>query len=102
MPTIIGPTTVEFPKHVYPAVVDVKPTWSADWQFTSELQFVRASVCSSGQDLDSCELKRRYGTVKLPWEATGGPKPAWGSGAGWWSASGWSASRAYSRPGSAV
>ena len=80
--TIIGPQAAAFPALTYPAMIDVKPTWSDDWQFTPELELLGASA-TAGRELSSCQLGRRYGPSKLPWESAVAGKSAWGEATNW-------------------
>lgn len=81
---IIGPQAEEYPARVVAPWVEVKREWADDWQDCPELFVQHASVCAAGADLDQCELRRRYGSVKLPWEVAFSAKSPWASAAGWW------------------
>jgi len=48
--------------------VQIKASWSDNWGFDSQLQFIRAVRSVAGQTLGSCELRRHYGPDKKPWE----------------------------------
>ncbi len=82
--TVIGPTSQPFPGQVYAPIVQVKATWSDDWQYVPELRVRSASVRSAGHGLDSATFARKYGNVKLPWESDFSARSSWASIAGWW------------------
>jgi len=67
---IIGPGSMPLPVPVAAPVVQIKAKWSDEWQTRPELELVRVTAMAAGQDLGSCELRRRYGIVKQPCEAT--------------------------------
>ncbi len=81
--TIIGETSTATGV-VYPTIVQVRRTWSDEWQFTPALEFVGCSIATAAAGLDSCTLRHLYGHVKMPWETGIGQPSSWGSGTGWW------------------
>jgi hypothetical protein len=81
--TVIGPTPKKYPSRAVPAIVEIKRSWSDDWQKVPEMEFIRANCSTSAHDLDSCEVLYRYGILKHPWEKTDKAKyPK--SYVGWW------------------
>ena len=68
---------------VAPAMVQVKRAWSDDWQTVPELEFVAGGVATGGERAYA-NFRRRYGTVKLPWESGYSAKAFWFGLAGWW------------------
>jgi hypothetical protein len=82
--TLIGPTSAELPKKILPALIDLKAQWSDNWSFSAELRLVEARCCSSGQDLDRCTFKRRYGLTKEVYEPAFSTKIPWDNLSGWW------------------
>ena len=77
--TIIGPQQAAFPALTYPAMIDVKPTWDWQdgWEFRPDLELLGAAA-TSGRELSSCQIGRKYGQIKLPWEEDTGITLAWG------------------------
>ena len=81
--TVIGPPTGEFPYVVASPVIELRRSWADDWEYEPELELVRASGAVGGQDLGSCELKRRYGRGKQPYEGAMSTRESWDLN-GWW------------------
>jgi len=66
--TVLSPAEVTLPFVVTAPAVYIKRLWSDTWSYRPDLELVRAIAAASGQDLGSCELRRRYGLIKQPWE----------------------------------
>lgn len=68
MSTNLYPSTITYPKTLVAPAVYLRETWSDSWVQSTELEFIAAKSCSSGQDLGVCEVARRYGQVMAPGE----------------------------------
>lgn len=81
--TVLGTIAATLPLELEVPFVEIKRTWSAGWEIEPELELVSFRWCAAGQDLGSCELRRRYGRLKHPWETGLSPHYAWDLD-NWW------------------
>jgi hypothetical protein len=65
---IIGPSPQRFPAIVTPPVVQIRPSWDADWITVPEMTFVRGHRAVAGLEADTAEFAYRFGAVKNPWQ----------------------------------
>jgi hypothetical protein len=80
--TVIAPAT-QIPSRAYAPVIDIKQRWTDDWGYDPHLELVRAVAVAGSHDLGSCELKRRYGILKQPFDSDHDVVPPV-SLMGWW------------------
>jgi|GEM_PF-1812109 len=75
MTTICAANTPAVPRNESPILVYVRDRWvneageQTDWAYTPELEVIRAEIVAGAGTLGSCELRRRYGYLKEPWDA---------------------------------
>lgn len=62
-------------------LIETKRLWTDPWSLDPSLEFVRAVAACAGQEVGTCELRRRYGQVKQPYAAGYVTPPETGSGA---------------------
>jgi len=63
--TIIGPPDQEVPKRIDTFLVQRKATFSEDYEYDNELEFVEATLATGNHDMGRCTVSRRYGVVKF-------------------------------------
>lgn len=66
---IIGAPT-PIPTTLTPFMVEIKQSWSGDWQMRPDIQVESVHAASAGHDLDRCTLALKYGRLKHPYEKT--------------------------------
>ena len=81
--TILAPSSSTVPTAVAAPIVEIKQTWAGTWEFAPDLEFLRASRDTGANDLGVCELRRRYGSVKEPFESGFSTRPTVNL-MGWW------------------
>ncbi len=80
---ILGPSPATT-KTVYPAIAQLKRSWSDEWVTAPELKVPRVRRVAGGGEVAQADVMRSYGQVKLPWESAPGYKSPWTGGSGWW------------------
>lgn len=64
--TVIGGVENDFPKRHMAPIIETKRVWSDEWEYDRELELVSCGVSAGSTQVPTCEIKRRYGSVKLP------------------------------------
>ena len=73
--TIIGPAASSI--HISgTALVERKRLWIDPWELDPTLEFIRCTAMTIGAGIGECELVRRYGTVKQPYQTGYNVPPA--------------------------
>lgn len=66
--TIVGPQAASI-RVSGTALVERKRLWTDSWELDPGLEFLRCTSTTIGAGVGQCELLRRYGTVKQPYQA---------------------------------
>jgi len=73
--TIVGPTAASI-RISGTALVERKRLWTGPWELDPSLEFLRCTAMTIGAGVGECELLRRYGTVKQPYQTDYNVPPA--------------------------
>lgn len=68
--TIIGPAAASLPLAQNFWYVEIKQSWSDDWQYTSELEAITAERHTASVGLSRAHFRRRYGSTMIPGETS--------------------------------
>lgn len=59
---------IPFPREIAAATIDYRYAWDDNWIPMPEAEFVSASLTSAHGGISQCAFRRRYGSVKMPFE----------------------------------
>lgn len=66
--TVLGPTDNPLPWSTAAAVCEVKWAWADAWTLLPELELIACSIAAGGHGIDTASVRRRYGSIKLPFD----------------------------------
>lgn len=65
--TVVGPDAASI-RVSGTTLVERKRLWTEPWELDPSMEFVQATAMTIGAGIGECELRRRYGTVKQPYQ----------------------------------